>query len=160
MESKLRKSPQAFAPLKGSFKMMLDILGLFGEKLAAAKKFQVRKERGSGVVLHSYSLAGGFLGRPIGRSDDSNCSRFAVASVHDSSPKGPKGAPRWTERRSAATSASDSGLLTISSQLLGRGTGHSTSHVASCSCRPRQRLDQRQFSARRTKFARKAFRST
>ena len=48
-------------------------------------------------------------GRVAAGRDDSKCSRFAVASVHDSSPNGPNGAPRWTERRSAATSASDSG---------------------------------------------------
>src|SRR5208283_1096836 len=63
--------------------------------------------------------------------------------------------------RSAATSASVCGRLTSCSQSVGRGKGHAESMGNAGSSRStRRKLDQRHDSARSTRFARRAFRST
>ena len=85
--------------------------------------------------------------------------RRAVRSVQASEPNG---APRSTERRSAANSASVCGACTCFVQSVGSGTGHGASNdrAASSPCARRHRLDHRQSAARVTRLARNAFRST
>jgi len=100
-----------------------------------------------------------FLGRPRGRTVVSRHSRLTTRAVHRSSPYG---VPRPTECLMAASSASVCAAFTCSSQPACRRTGHGARidfARASPWCQ-RQRLLHRQSSARRTRFARKAFRST
>jgi len=112
---------------------------------------------GTGLIFGQSSFS--FLGRPRERSVDWSPSWSAVVLTH---PSPPYGWPRRTLRRIASNSASVGGSLTRSSQVRGRGNGHRLSHLRSSAfpCTRRQRLDQRQSSARATKFARSAFRST
>jgi len=73
----------------------------------------------------------------------------------------PKGRPRLTQQRNPATSASVCGWLRSCSQSVGRGKGHvERMGNAGSSRSTRRKLDQRYDSARSTRFARRAFRST
>ena len=98
-------------------------------------------------------------GRPGERYADSRPRRLAIRFCHSVAPYG---RPRWTLRRSASNSLSLSARLTRSSQSSGTSNGHAAKTALS-SAVPRQRLqrlDQRHSSARTTKLARSALRST
>ncbi len=107
------------------------------------------------------SLFGSFrtLGRPRGRSVDSRSRRRAVDSTHVSLPKG---LPRLTLQRTASTSFSLSGSFTRLTQFGSLGSGHADNNLGSGSGWVAQRYNDphRQSSARSTKSARTAFRST
>lgn len=107
------------------------------------------------------SLFGSFrtLGRPRGRSVDSRSRRRTVDSTHVSLPKG---LPRLTLQRTASTSLSLSGSLTRLTQFGSLGSGHADNNLGSGSGWVVQRYNDphRQSSARSTKSARTAFRST
>ena len=103
----------------------------------------------------------GFLtrGRPLGRTVDCKPNRLTVDSTHS---RFPKGHPLLAESRTADISFSVSGWLTRSFQPRGRGIGQEESKGGfglgfwfQC-----QRDPQRHSSARETKSARSAFRST
>src|SRR5262249_37691119 len=96
-------------------------------------------------------------GRPGGRIVYSSPSSDAVSFTHPSPPYGP---PRPPPRRSRASSASVSGRFTYASQSGPRPTGPASSHGNAVGVSRSHRLDQRQSSARLTRFARNAFRST
>ena len=100
-----------------------------------------------------------FLGRPCARKVLSSPSRRTTWSDQNAPPKGH---PRFTERRSATSSASVCGLLTSSTQSAKRRTGQADRSDLSLVLpqHQRDRLPHRHSSARRTRFARKAFRST
>ena len=113
--------------------------------------FYFSGQRKMGTFYFSGAFA--FRGRPRGRRLASNPRRLAVRVIQ---PLDPKGVPRLTLARRAASSMAVSGAFTRATQFRGRGTG--------LSCRNdglgRERLDQRQFSARFTSLARKGLRST
>src|SRR5208282_2263158 len=89
-----------------------------------------------------------FFGLPRGRIVDSSPNRLAVSVTQLGSPKG---RPRLTQQRNAATSASVCGWLTICSQSVGRGKGHvERMGNAGSSRSTRRKLDQRHDSARST----------
>jgi hypothetical protein len=113
---------------------------------------QLAIEKVSGTVYR-------FLGLPWGRRVLSRPSRMTTCSVQAGSPNG---LPRVTHRRRAVNSASDCGALTWSIQLDARRTGQGDSKACSEELPrlQRQRLPHRQSSARVTRFARKALRST
>jgi hypothetical protein len=107
-----------------------------------------------------YSISGvGFLGRPRERSVNSRLSRVAVLAIQASDPNG---WPRFPRRRNVFNSVSVRGSLTNSAYRRDRGSGHEPNHWRSASGlrSRRHKLDHCQSSARLTKFARKAFRST
>lgn len=97
--------------------------------------------------------------RPRGRRVDSRFRRRAIDSTQSSSPNG---LPRCADSRTAANSASLNGVLTRSTQPGSREIGHgdSSDEFGSGFCSYRHNEPQRQSSARRTKPARSALRST
>src|SRR5208337_1035826 len=99
-----------------------------------------------------------FFGLPRGRTVHSSPNRLAVSVTQLGSPRGRL---PLTQQRNAATSASFCGWLTSCSQSVGRGKGHvERMGNAGSSRSTRRKLDQRHDSARSTRFARRAFRST
>ena len=94
-----------------------------------------------------------FRGRPRGRRLASNPKRRAVRVTQAGEPKG---VARFTLWRRAESSIAVSGALTRATQFRGRGTGLSWRNAGL----GRDRLDQCQFSARFTNFARSGLRST
>src|SRR5271157_2343594 len=99
-----------------------------------------------------------FFGLPRGRIVHSSPNRLAVSVTQLGSPKG---RPRLTQQRNAATSPSVCCWLTSCSQSVGRGKGHAERMGNAVSSRStRRKLDQRHDSACSTRFARRAFRST
>lgn len=100
-----------------------------------------------------------FRGLPRGRVVISRPRVCVAVSDHASSPKGD---PWRTLRRSADSSASVSGAFTCSSQPGERRMGHGDRIrcAADVPWLQRYKLLQRQSSARSTRFARRAFRST
>ena len=91
-----------------------------GDRKSKPRKVQCHSGRESYAVVSS---KGSFRGRPRARNVDSKPRRFAVFSCQDSSPKG---APRRTDRRSAANPASVSGNWTCRRQSRGNGSGPSS----------------------------------
>lgn len=98
-----------------------------------------------------------FRGRPGSRNDDSNPRRFAVFCCQRIVPNG---APRFTDRLNAFNSASVSASFTQSIHFRPRGTGQSSRVILRLRLTRCHKLDQRHASARPTRFARKALRST
>jgi len=98
-----------------------------------------------------------FFGRPCGRSVLSSPKRRTIWSDQRASPKGQ---PRSTDRRSAANSASVCGALTSCTQFAKRRRGQAAKSSLPLLSRQRWRLPQRQSSARSTRLARRALRST
>ena len=98
-------------------------------------------------------------GRPRGRNVDSSSRRRAVDSTQASLPKG---LPRFRLQRTAAISFSVKGSFTRLVQFGSLGIGHAESSFGSGSgCDIQRNNDpQRQSSARSTKLARTALRST
>jgi predicted HTH transcriptional regulator len=98
-------------------------------------------------------------GRPRGRRVISRPRRRTMRSTHVSLPNG---VPRFTQRRSAASSCSVCGSCTHSNQPRGQRIGHGLNirRESASPCSRRHKLLQRHWSARRTSFARSAFRST
>jgi serine/threonine protein kinase len=114
----------------------------------------LQREKGQ-VRLFEASFC--FRGRPGRRKADSRPKAWAVCSCHPSSPYG---APRTTDRRSAASSLSVSAWLTYSTQRGGTGKGQSCNQGTPVAWQCCHKLDQRHCSARTTRLARSAFRST
>ena len=128
------------------------------ETFLGPNKKTKRRLKGSGVLnWRGWLYDGGFEGRPRARSVDCKPNCLAVRPCHDSPPNG---APRTTDRRNAANSASLSTDCTCRRQSRGKGTGPSSRRVVATPWTRCQRLDQRHSSARSTRFARSAFRST
>ena len=98
-------------------------------------------------------------GRPSGRRVCCRPRRAAARAVQFGEPNGEL---PCTARRMAASSGSFCGWLTIRSQFRGGSTGQSdrTLRASESRDRRRHRLHQGQSSARSTRFARSAFRST
>src|SRR5207244_13000404 len=107
----------------------------------------------------SFSIEGSFsfFGLPCRRNADSSPNAAAVCACQGSSPKG---APRTTDRRRAASSPSVSAPLTYSVQCAGKGKGPSLNQGTCVAWTRCHRLDQRQCSARATWLARSGLRST
>jgi site-specific DNA recombinase len=108
----------------------------------------------------SCSCEAGFLrGRPRWRRAAWRPSFSAVIAAHSGEPKG---LLRTTARRTASSSASVCGVLTMLTQSGGIGSGQASKGISGSAAPPcrRQRLPQRQFSAREQRLARKALRST
>jgi hypothetical protein len=98
-----------------------------------------------------------FRGRPRGRIVACNPRRLAAIFTQLSAPNG---VPRAMLRRIASSSASLCGRFTTLVQFAGRATGEAANNGQSAFGPRAARLDHRQSSARLTKLARSAFRST
>jgi probable HAF family extracellular repeat protein len=86
---------------------------------ASRRRARKRREKGVGSLFQEGWIACR-RGLPRARNVDPRPSRSAVAACQLSSPYG---APRWAERRSACSSASDSSWLTYAIHSSGRGSG-------------------------------------
>ncbi len=121
-----------------------------------AANFKSRRHKGDRSIYPGYLR---IRGRPRGRNVKSRPSLSAHFSIQAPSPYG---RPRVTLRRIASSSASVWGRLTSFPQSRGQGSGQVESRRR-CSAVPhtrRHRLDQRHNSARCTRLARSALRST
>ena len=141
----------------------LELGNPIGETVRVAEKREKKRGRTSFVhprLLYLFAASPfALVGRPRGRSDCSTPSRLAIRCRQAGFPNG---IPRRTGLRGTSSSASVSHPLTCDTQAPGHGMGQSDKSArASTSPRSRrQRLDQRQSSARSTSSACNAFRST
>jgi hypothetical protein len=136
-----------------------------GRQMATGRQMGGRKKEGTGAEtkgdgsICQLPSGGHCTGWPRGRRVEPNPRRLAVPATHAVEPNG---CPRPTQRRNAASSVSVCGVLTSSCQSRGQPSGHALSRLCSSAgpCSRSHRLDQRHCSARFTKLARRAFRST